>query len=93
MTPWVADLKANPFELVKSGQVTGLSKADREAILDHGADISRVVNARQSTTVPTGRRTTRGTPTTATVEDCLRRGNGDRDATVRALRAAGYLRT
>jgi hypothetical protein len=52
-----------------------------------------VVNARASTYVPTGRKTSRGTPARATVEDCLRRGAGDRDATVRALRAAGYLRT
>ena len=78
--------------LTTAEQDRTFGKADAEAIRS-GADIGRVVNARQSTTVPTGRRTARGTPTTATVEDCLRRGNGDRDATVRALRAAGYLRT
>lgn len=77
--------------LTREQQDATFGKADAEA-LRHGADMGRVVNARASTYVPTGRRTSRGTPTKATVEDCLRRGAGDRDATVRALRAAGYLR-
>ncbi len=92
----LSDMTVNPTayfdSLTAAEQDRTFGKADAEAIRS-GADIGRVVNARQSTTVPTGRRTARGTPTTATVEDCLRRGNGDRDATVRALRAAGYLRT
>lgn len=91
----LSDVTVNPrryFDgLSREQQDATFGKADAEA-LRHGADMSRVVNASQSTTVPTGRRGPRGTPTKATVEDCLRRGAGDRDATVRALRAAGYLR-
>jgi hypothetical protein len=77
--------------LTREQQNATFGKADAEA-LRHGADMGRVVNARASTYTPTGRKASRGTPARATVEDCLRRGAGDRDATVRALRAAGYLR-
>lgn len=34
-------------DAIRQGQVTGLSKADREAILDHGADVSQVINAKR----------------------------------------------
>jgi hypothetical protein len=37
---------ADPVELLKAGQVTGLSKADQQAILD-GADFGQVVNSRR----------------------------------------------
>jgi hypothetical protein len=91
----LSDVTVNPrryFDsLTAEQQSATFGKADAEA-LRNGADMSRVVNARASTYTPTGRKTSRGTPTKATVEDCLRRGAGDRDATVRALRAAGYLR-
>lgn len=91
----LSDVTVNPrryFDsLTAEQQNATFGKADAEA-LRNGADMSRVVNARASTYTPTGRKTSRGTPTKATVEDCLRRGAGDRDATVRALRAAGYLR-
>lgn len=67
------------------------TKAGAEAIRN-GANIGRVVNARQSTYVPTGRRASRGTPTTRTVEDCLRLAGGDRNRFVALLGEAGYLR-
>lgn len=67
------------------------TKAGAEAIRA-GADIGRVVNARQSMYVPTGRRTSRGTPTRRTVEDLLERAGTDRDRFVALLDSAGYLR-
>lgn len=39
------DLRTDPLEAIKSGQVTGLSKADTKAILDDGADPAQVLNA------------------------------------------------
>lgn len=40
------DLRTDPRAALRSGQVTGLSKTDREAI-DDGADLNQVVNARR----------------------------------------------
>lgn len=59
------DLRLDPREAIEAGQVTGLSRAERQAILD-GADPAQVVNARRgmTTTVIGGRRvriTTEGT--------------------------------
>jgi hypothetical protein len=67
------------------------TKAGAEAIRQ-GADMGRVVNARQSTYVPKGRRTSRGTPTRRTVEDLLAMSKGDRNRFVALLDSAGYLR-
>lgn len=67
------------------------TKAGAEAIRQ-GADMGRVVNARQSTYVPKGRRTSRGTPTRRTVEDLLARAGGDRDKFAALLDSAGYMR-
>lgn len=67
------------------------TKAGAEAIRQ-GADMGRVVNARQSTYVPKGRRTSRGTPTRRTVEDLLAMSKGDRDRFVALLDSAGYMR-
>jgi hypothetical protein len=39
------DLTTDPLEAIKSGQVTGLSKADTKAIIEDGADVSQVINA------------------------------------------------
>lgn len=39
------DATTDPKEAIQKGQVTGLSKADTEAILEHDADISQVINA------------------------------------------------
>lgn len=42
------DFRTDPFEAIKAGQVTGLSKADTRAILDDGADPSKVINTHRS---------------------------------------------
>lgn len=39
------DLRTDPLEAIKSGQVTGLSESDRKAIVEDGADVSQVINA------------------------------------------------
>lgn len=39
------DLRTDALEAIKSGQVTGLSKADTTAIVEDGADVSQVINA------------------------------------------------
>lgn len=59
------DLRTDALAAVRSGRVTGLSVADRQAIAD-GADVGQVINARRgmSTTTAYGRRlktTTEGT--------------------------------
>jgi hypothetical protein len=41
------DLRLNPRRIVKQGQVTGLSEADRRAITEDGADVGQVINARR----------------------------------------------
>lgn len=45
MTPWGPDLSADPLELVRTGKVAGLSKAETDAVLNQGADLNQVVNA------------------------------------------------
>lgn len=96
--PYVGDPPAatiNPEAAFRSmsevEQDATFTKAGAEAIRN-GADIGRVVNARQSTYVPKGRRTSRGTPTRRTVEDLLAMSNGDRNRFVALLDSAGYLR-
>lgn len=44
------DVAIDPLEAIKKGQVTGLSKADTEAIVEHGADVSQVINAKSGMT-------------------------------------------
>ena len=39
------DLRTDPRAAIAAGQVTGLSAADTRAILEHGADVSQVINA------------------------------------------------
>lgn len=76
-----------------------MTEAEQDAVFTHagaeairnGADMGRVVNARQSTYIPTGRRTARGTPTRRTVEDLLDRAGSDRNKFVALLDSAGYL--
>lgn len=41
----VEDVRTDPLELVRSGKVTGLSKAETDAVLNQGADLNQVVNA------------------------------------------------
>lgn len=84
------DLISDPMAAFKSGQVTGLSKADAEAI-ENGADIGQVVNVRRkaagltegsSVIARAGRLTPSGIQRVAT----------DRDDVIRLLTKFGYIR-
>lgn len=79
-----ADLRTDPRAAIESGQVTGLSKADRAAI-GEGADVSRVVNRKGLTNAGYLRDT--GRPS---VEDIYRRA-GSREQAIEGLRRAGYI--
>lgn len=39
------DWRTDPVAAIREGKVTGLSEAQTKAILDHGADVSQVINA------------------------------------------------
>lgn len=85
------DLTYDIGELVRAGQVTGLSKADRRA-LDDGADFGRVVNIRSNKAglKESGRvlyRRGRMTP-----EAIYRKTGDDREAALALLKSNGYLR-
>lgn len=41
------DIRTDPRKAIESGQVTGLSKADYKAIVEDGADVSQVINAKR----------------------------------------------
>lgn len=78
-------------DLVRSGQVTGMSKADRQAVLRDGANLGRVVNVRrtQAGLIESGRvlrRNGRLTP-----EAIYRSTGNDREAAIALLKANGYL--
>lgn len=78
-------------ELVRSGQVTGMSKADRRAVAD-GADLGRVVNIRSakaglSESGAVLYRRGRMTP-----EAIYRKTGDDREAALALLQRNGYLR-
>lgn len=84
-------LVQDPVQLAREGLVTGLSKADRRAILEDGADFGRVVNVRlrSSGLKEPGRvlyRRGRMTP-----EGIYRAAGGDRDAALALLIQHGYL--
>lgn len=85
------DLTYDPVELARNGQMTGLSKADRQAVLD-GADVGQVVNIRgraaglsESGTVLL--RAGRMTP-----EAIYRVADGDRQRALDLLAQHGYVR-
>lgn len=85
------DFTYNLDELVRNGQVTSLSKADRRAVLD-GADLGRVVNVRHTKAGLTEsgrvlRRRGRLTP-----EAIYRQTGDDREAALTLLERNGYLR-
>lgn len=78
-------------ELVRSGQVRGLSKADAQALAD-GADLSRVVNvrSRKAGLLEAGHALTRGgRPTPAGIYGLA----SDRDDALRLLARYGYITT
>lgn len=84
-------LVQDPADLMRRGLVTGLSKADQQAIRD-GADFGRIVNIRRQVAGmrESGRvlsRSDRPTP-----EAIYRDTANDRDRALALLQAAGYLR-
>lgn len=85
-----ADITQDPVDLMERGLVTGLSRADQQAIRD-GADFNQVVNVRNSAAgvSESGRvlyRKGRMTP------EAIYRANPSRAEALSALQAAGYLR-
>lgn len=85
------DLTYDPEQLVRNGQVSGLSKADRKAIAD-GADFGQVVNvrARKAGLLNAGEALTRaGRPTPAGI---YRTVGDDRDRALSLLAQHGYIR-
>lgn len=77
-------------QLIRDGQVTGLSKADMQALRD-GADVGQVVNVRRARAGlrESGRvLARRGRPTP---EGIYRLAGGDRPAAVALLRQHGYI--
>lgn len=84
------DLTYDPVELARTGQVTGLSKADREA-LGHGADLGQIVNVRikKAGLTESGRVLARaGRPT----PEALLRDAPNRDVALQLLTQFGYAR-
>lgn len=85
------DLTYDPAELARTGQVSGLSKADMKAI-EHGADLGQVVNvrSRKAGLTVAGRVLDRaGRPTP---EAILQAAGDDRDKALDLLRQHGYIR-
>lgn len=84
-----ADLTQDPAELMRKGLITGMSKADRQAIRD-GADFGQVVNVRLRAAGMTqaGRvLSRRGRPT----PEAIYRSTDTQEEALAALQAAGYL--
>jgi hypothetical protein len=89
------DVRTDPAALVRSGQVTGLSKAERAA-LDEGSDLGQVVNSRRGRandgiTTTEGITRRRGQPARLTPAGIYRQAGGDREQAQRLLRENGYL--
>lgn len=91
------DLRTDPVAAIRAGQVRGLSRADTEAILEHGANHSYVVNVRRM--APLGwqygstvnkRVTARGT-VKKTPAQILREARGDRAQAIEQLTRYGYI--
>lgn len=85
-----ATFAPDPVELLRAGQVTGLSKADQEAILD-GADFGQVVNIRRkksSLTVAGESLARAGRPTPAGIY----RMAADRAQALELLQRFGYIK-
>lgn len=91
-TTVAAPFAQDPEQLVRDGQVHGLSKADLRAV-EGGADLSRVVNVRRRAAGlrESGRVLSRaGKPTP---EAIYRAAGDDRAAAIELLRQHGYVRT
>lgn len=79
-------------EAIRRGQVTGLSQADRRAILDDGADVSQVINAKRKTaglSTPTYLGKV-GNERASTLESTTRRGVFHHEGQARLTPAAIY---
>lgn len=91
-TTVASPLRQDPDELVRTGQVTGLSKADMQALRD-GADLGQVVNVRSKKAglMEAGHALTRGggRPTPAGI---YRMANDDREQALELLKRYGYIR-
>lgn len=85
------DLTYDPVELARSGQVTGLSRADLRAI-DQGADFNQVVNVRSSKAGLTESGRVLARRGRLTPQGIYRQAGDDRDAALALLRQHGYLR-
>lgn len=83
------DLVSDPSDLMSQGLVTGLSKADRQAIAD-GADLNKVVNVRKRSAglIESGRVLARAGKLTP---EGIYRIASDQPAAVAMLRRFGYL--
>lgn len=95
-----SDIRLDPARLISADRVTGLSKAEREAI-DSGSDPSQVVNARRGVYLAGGRKfttestTRRGSSpgkTRLTPDQISIEADGDRAEALRLLRLHGYIR-
>lgn len=98
------DARTDPRKAVLAGEVTGLSKADEQAIRD-GADPAQVVNAHRGMFTAGGKKFTReGTTRRALArqrlgprvprlrpESIYRQANGNREEALRLLRLHGYI--
>ncbi|WP_418060800.1 hypothetical protein [Pimelobacter simplex] len=85
------DLVQDPVDLARRGLVTGLSKADRRAILEYDADFNQVVNIRAKSAglKESGRVLARNGKMTP--EGIFRAAGDDRDALVDLLADNGYV--
>lgn len=93
------DLRTDPMAALRKGQVTDISKADTRAVLESGADLNQVVNARRGMYTAGGRKfTTAGTTKRGTATGLQRlrpetiyKEATDRADAIRLLRRFGYL--
>lgn len=95
-----SDIRLDPKRLISADRVTGLSKAERDAI-DSGSDPSQVVNARRGVYLAGGRKFTRESTTRRgsfptkirlTPDQIFIEAKGNRAEALRLLRLHGYIR-
>lgn len=86
-------LNSSPRQLLEEGQIQGLSKADTKAILDDGADMNRLVNARRGmSTASKGRRSRRSRREDRLMpEQIYREAKGSRTEAMRLLQENGFI--
>ncbi len=82
------EASTDPLKALRSGQVTGLSEANIEAILEGGADMSRIVN--QYGVLASGQ--PRVLPGSRVMpEQLYRLADGDRERSIELLAQAGFI--